>query len=266
MDSAELLILITAVLGGTGLYALLPRGTSGGRRVGGALSVVALLLVIPHWRPLGLASATVIFYVLAVLTLTGAVMTVTARNPIYCALWFAQVLLSTAGLFLLAGAQFLAAATVIVYAGAIIVTLLFVVMLAQQQGLARYDRLTHEPFLATWTSVVMMAVVTLTLVETMDGNQRLVRDPQAGSFLAAQSLDAVRAIRDRQSPRVAMQADEGSPPHVAQLGAALFGDYLIGIEAAGTLLLVALVAAALIATRHQDEEAATQTGRSERGA
>ena len=61
----------------------------------------------------------------------------TSRNPIYSALWFASVVLSTAGLFVLAGAQFLAAGTIIVYAGAIIVTFLFVIMLAQMEGKAR---------------------------------------------------------------------------------------------------------------------------------
>jgi NADH-quinone oxidoreductase subunit J len=252
VDSADLLILITAILGGTGFYALLPRGTSGGRRLGAVLLLVALALLVPHWSRLGVASATFLFYVLAVFILVSAAMTVTSRNPVYCALWFAQVLLCTAGLFLLAGAEFLAAATVIVYAGAIIVTLLFIVMLAQQQGLARYDRIAHEPFLATWTSVVMMAVVTLTIVQsTGDRGKSLVQSDKYGSLPAEPAL---QAVRDRQSPTARIQHGEGAPAHVAQLGAAMFADNLVGVEAVGTLLLVALVGAALIATRHRDPE------------
>lgn len=250
MDSVELLILITAILGGTGLYALLPRGMSGSRRIGAGLTFLALLLLLPHWRSLGVASATTIFYLLAVLTLVGAVMTVTSRNPFYCALWFAVVLLCTAGLFLLAGAQFLAAATVIVYAGAILVTLLFVVMLAQQQGLASYDRLTHEPFLATWTSVVMMAVLTLTLVKAMDTNEKLLAQGSSVGVLPTQQ--SLEAVRRQQSPTAHVQSGDEAPPHVAQLGTALFFDNLISVEAVGTLLLVALVGAAVIATRHRD--------------
>ena len=60
--------------------------------------------------------------------------TVTFRNPVYCAIWFGLSLLGTAGLFLFHGAQFLAVATVVVYAGAILVTFLFVLMLAQPEG------------------------------------------------------------------------------------------------------------------------------------
>ena len=79
----------------------------------------------------------------------------TSRNPIYSALWFASVVLSTAGLFLLAGAQFLAAGTVIVYAGAIIVTFLFVIMLAQMEGKADYDRAARAPAAATFTCFLL---------------------------------------------------------------------------------------------------------------
>ena len=60
----------------------------------------------------------------------------TTRNPVYCAIWFGMTLLGTAGLFLFQGAQFLAVATVVVYAGAILVTFLFVLMLAQPDGRA----------------------------------------------------------------------------------------------------------------------------------
>lgn len=257
MDPDELLILITAILGGTGLYALLPRGTSSGRRVGAGLTLLALLLLLPHWRTLGVASATMIFYLLAVLTLVGAVMTVTSRNPFYCALWFGLVLLCTAGLFLLAGAQFLAAATVIVYAGAILVTLLFVVMLAQQQGLARYDRLTHEPFLATWTSVVMMAVLTLTLVQSMDTEDKLLAQGSPGGDLPTKP--SLEAVRKQQSPTAHVQSGDEAPPHVAQLGTALFFDNLIAVEVVGTLLLVALVGAVIIATRHRDLEGTSKS-------
>lgn len=253
MDSADVLILITAILGGTGLYALLPRATSAGRRLGAGLTLVALLLLIPHWSGLGVVSATVLFYPLAVVTLVAAVMTVTSRNPVYCALWFGLVLLSTAGLFLLAGAQFLAAATVIVYAGAIVVTLLFIVMLAQQQGLAHYDRVTHEPFLGTWTSIVLMAVVLVTFVETIGSvsNVPSAARRAEGSLPAATTLAALRASE----PAAArIETGHNALPHVAQLGTAMFADHLIGVEAVGTLLLVALVGAAVIATRHRDVE------------
>ena len=59
-------------------------------------------------------------------------MLVTQQNPARAALSFALVVLSTCGLFLLLAAPFLMAATIVIYAGAIVVTFLFVIMLAQQ--------------------------------------------------------------------------------------------------------------------------------------
>ena len=73
----------------------------------------------------------------------------------YCAVWFALSLLGTAGLFLFQGAQFLGVATIVVYAGAILVTFLFVLMLAQPTGRAYYDRLCWEPLVSAVTGAVL---------------------------------------------------------------------------------------------------------------
>jgi NADH-quinone oxidoreductase subunit J len=69
------------------------------------------------------------FFVLAVLTVVSALVVITHRNPVVCALALAFHLVGIAGLFLLLGSQFLALLQVIVYAGAIMVLILFVVML-----------------------------------------------------------------------------------------------------------------------------------------
>src|ERR1019366_946117 len=70
-------------------------------------------------------------------------------SDLHAALSFALVVLSTCGLFLLQAAPFLMAATIIVYAGAIVVTFLFVIMLAQQEGPSSADQRSREPFLAS---------------------------------------------------------------------------------------------------------------------
>ena len=67
----------------------------------------------------------VMFWVFGIGALLCGVLMITARNPVYAALWFALTTLATCGLFLLQSAPFLAAATIIVYAGAVIVTFLF---------------------------------------------------------------------------------------------------------------------------------------------
>ena len=91
-------------------------------------------------RRLGDWTADGLFCCLAGVTDRGRLATVTFRNPVYCAIWFGMTLLGTAGLFLFIGAEFLAVATLVVYAGAILVTFLFVLMLAQPEGEAPYDR------------------------------------------------------------------------------------------------------------------------------
>src|SRR5262249_14713659 len=72
---------------------------------------------------------------------------------------FAMVILSTCGLFLLQAAPFLMAATIIIYAGAIVVTFLFVIMLAQQSGLDNADYRSREPFLSCVAGFVLLAAI-----------------------------------------------------------------------------------------------------------
>ncbi len=110
------------------------------------------------------------------MTLVSAVCTVTFRSPVYCAIWFALSLLGTAGLFMLQGAQFLGVATIVVYAGAILVTFLFVLMLAQPEGHAYYDRVSWEGMLAATTGAVIVGVLTMTVVR--------VFNPQRSDVLA----------------------------------------------------------------------------------
>ena len=97
-----------------------------------------------------------LFYVFSASAVVVGGMLVTQRNPARAALSFALVVLSTCGLFLLLAAPFLMAATIIIYAGAIIVTFLFVLMLAQQEGPSDADARSREPLLATLTGFVLL--------------------------------------------------------------------------------------------------------------
>ena len=96
---------------------------------------------------------------------------ITNRNPVYSALWFALVTLSICGLFLLQSAPFLAAATIIVYAGAIVVTFVFVIMLAQQSGATIYDQRSRQPLLATIAAFVLLGAL-LATIELGDAEHR----------------------------------------------------------------------------------------------
>lgn len=215
------LIPIAASLASLGIYFSLPSRWSAAqklRRFLGLLSLMPLFLFFPMEKQLGSFGVTLHFYLLATLTCGSGFMAITSRKPIYSALWFGLVLLGTASLFLLIGAQFLAAATIIVYAGAILVTLLFVVMLAQQAGASHYDHFSHEPSLAS----LSFFFTTWSL------------------FTALKNTPFAPANDD---PATHLSSDS----HVAQLGIDLFTDHLIAVELAGTILLVALVAAVCIA-------------------
>ncbi|MBI81604.1 MAG: hypothetical protein CMJ81_00275 [Planctomycetaceae bacterium] len=134
------------LLSGLGCWLLIPRRNGRGRQFGSlvcCLGFVMFALQLRGWTGL---STHLLFWCLAAITLAAAVCTITSHNPVYCAIWFALALLGTASLYLLQGSQFLGVATVVVYAGAIVVTFLFVVMLAQPDGKAPYDRISWGIF------------------------------------------------------------------------------------------------------------------------
>lgn len=95
--------------------------------------------------------------------IAGAVRMVTHPRPVFAAIWFVMVVVCSAGLFLLMGAEFMAFSLVIVYAGAILITYLFVIMLAQEAtgtaGEALYDRLPREPIAALVVGFVLLASI-----------------------------------------------------------------------------------------------------------
>ena len=154
---------MTTLLGALGMWLMLPRGTARGRGVGIVLATIALGLGASQVPRLGDWTADGVFLVLAAVTVVSAAAAVTFRNPVYCAIWFGQSLLGTAGLFFFTGAQFLAVATVVVYAGAILVTFLFVLMLAQPEGKAPYDRVSWEALISAATGIVIVGVLSMTI-------------------------------------------------------------------------------------------------------
>ena len=160
-------VTLTAMLGGAAVYVLLPRPRPHPWWWGVLLGTTALVLagaVVLHGG--ALTAETLFFYVFSGSAVAAGVLLVTQHNPARAALSFALVVLSVCGLFLLLAAPFLMAATVIVYAGAIIVTFLFVLMLAQQSGLGDADARSREPLLATVTGFVLLGALVYVLQAT----------------------------------------------------------------------------------------------------
>jgi NADH:ubiquinone oxidoreductase subunit 6 (subunit J) len=104
-----------------------------------------------------------LFWAFALMALTFAMLMITQRNPARAAIFFAIVVMSTCGLFLLQAAPFLMAATLIIYAGAIVVTFLFVIMLSQQTGQTDANDRSREPSLAAAVGFILLGTLLVVL-------------------------------------------------------------------------------------------------------
>lgn len=169
---------------------------------------------------------------------------------------------------MLQSAPFLAAATVIVYAGAVIVTFLFVIMLAQQTGSAGYDRRGQFGIPAVLSSFVLLGVV----VYQLQSAPLQINRPETPQVAEAGGAVGSRGGGSMTSPPALPSPDAPinppPPPSVPALlsrataetpvgsmkglGRSLFGDYLFAVELAGTILLVASIGAIAIAPRREE--------------
>lgn len=130
------IILMMCVVAGVGTAMLLPsRRETPLRKVGGvvvlaAALVFAALLIREYDRRSPGGGMGVYFWAFSAIALVGALRVITHTRPVYSALYFILTVFATAGLFILLWAEFMAAALVLIYAGAILVTYVFVIMLA----------------------------------------------------------------------------------------------------------------------------------------
>src|SRR5262249_31627347 len=166
-------ITAVVVLGCLAVYALLPRALQPRHWIGLGLGLCALVTaglfaVGPGGAAAGGAPEVVLFSLFAAVAVVSGILLVTQRNSARAALSFALVVLSTCGLFLLQAAPFLAAATAIVYAGAIVVTFLFVIMLAQQEGISDADFRSREPLLSAISGFILLGVLLYVLQASYD--------------------------------------------------------------------------------------------------
>jgi NADH-quinone oxidoreductase subunit J len=164
----------------------------------------------------------VVFALFAITALAGAGGVVMARKPVHAALSLVMTLFSVAVFFVMQGAHFLAAVQVIVYAGAIVVLFLFVIMLL---GIDQEDVL-DEPLPAQRPLAMIVGVALF-----------------AGLIFLARILEPTGAIADRGS------ATQGDVPNVERLARSLFTDFLWPFEITSALLVIAVVGAVVLARR-----------------
>jgi len=168
--------------------------------------------------------AEVLFWLFAALALGGGIMCVTLRNPVKGALWLVMTLFALAALFVMLDAQFLGVLQVLVYAGAIMVLFLFVIMLL---NLGRGAPQDMKGGVGKFVATVLSAGLGIQLVAVArSGPPDAIRLPPG-------AMDA-------------MQRQEGL---VAMVGKSLYGDYLVPFEITSLLLLAAIVGAVVLAKR-----------------
>jgi NADH-quinone oxidoreductase subunit J len=247
MMTPHAIIGLGTALAAIGIWLMLP-GMNTRRYLGGLLAAIGFGLLgsrlpwIGDWLAGGLLAA------ISIVTVIAAVATISCRSPVYCAIWFGMTLSGTAGLFLLAGAQFLAVATIVVYAGAILVTFLFVLMLSQPEGHTTYDRRSWEALVSAFTGAVLVGILTATI-----GASVAKTSPELSSQTADKDKVAVMTATNEPSWEAEHAAARARPPlGISQLGSELFTRYLVAVEAAGALLFAALVGAAIIVAQGRE--------------
>ena len=184
------------------------------------------------------------FYILAAVAVVSALLVVTARNPVHSVLWLILAFFSSAGLFVLLGSEFLAMLLVVVYVGAVAVLFLFVVMMLDvdfvrlREGYARY-----LPLAAIVAGVLLAEMIMIALV-TVNGG---AASGSTGPAAATPEMSNVEAI-----------------------GRVLYTDYVYIFQAAGIVLLIAMVGAIVLTLRHKPgvrrQDIHTQVGRNRKTA
>lgn len=162
------LMLVAVALGAVGVSMALPRRGLNPQLLGALVGGLALGLgMVALGMRSGGALPPIYFYVFALIGLGASLRVITHPRPVYAALYFILTILSSAGLFLLLSAEFLTFALVIIYAGAILITYLFVIMLATEaptaeavDSLKDYDRTARAPGASVVIGFVLLGTLT----------------------------------------------------------------------------------------------------------
>lgn len=156
----------------------------------------------------------------AVVMVTLSVLIITVRSPVHSALLLLALFFHIAGLYLFLNAEFLAAVQIIIYAGAILVLFLFVIMMLNLK-----EELTAKRFIGEWP--IAVALGTSIIMFIFFAISKFVQGP-----LGQYSIEAIKA-----------------ETHTKTLGRVLFSDYILHLEIAGIILLVAIVGAIVLAKK-----------------
>ena len=184
--------------------------------------------------------AALFFYLFAAVMVASALMVITSRNPVHSVLFLILAFLNGAGIFMLAGAEFLALILVVVYVGAVLVLFLFVVMMLDVDfGELRSGAIKYLP-IGTLVGIVLLVELVLVL-----GAQTLAPEFTGAAVVPIPSATDVS--------------------NTEALGLVIYTRYAFYFQAAGLILLVAMIGAIMLTLRHSGrakrQDVATQVGR-----
>jgi NADH-quinone oxidoreductase subunit J len=172
--------------------------------------------------------ADLAFYAFAITTVTAALLVTVSRNPVHSVLWLILAFLSSAGLMVLLGAEFVAMLLIIVYVGAVAVLFLFVVMMLDVDFEALKGEMARYMPLALLIGVVLLMQFGLAL----------------GAWVQA---DGALGLRQAVTPDVAQVENTRA------IGLLIYDKYLLLFQLAGMILLVAMIGAILLTLRHRKD-------------
>ena len=173
-------------------------------------------------------AGVLVFATAAVLILVGAVGVLASRNPVHSALCLIMTLLGVAVAFVAQSADFLAAVQVIVYAGAIVVLFLFVIMFL---GVDRHDPVGVEPLVGQRAFAGVGVAITVAGLIALMARSHWVTGATAVSTNGVPTTNGAGNVKE--------------------LGTAVFTTYLFAFEATAALLVIAVVGAVLLARRER---------------
>ena len=162
------------------------------------------------------------FYLFALCTVTGGLFTVVSRNPVHSVLWLILTFLSSAGLFVLLGAEFVAMLLVIVYVGAVAVLFLFVVMMLDVDFAELKAEMAQYLPLGLLIGLVLLMQLSMAL----------------GVWSVADTAEAARAA-----------VTPAETHNTAALGLLIYDQYFLLFQLAGLILLVAMIGAIVFTLR-----------------
>ena len=166
------------------------------------------------------------FYLFALCTVTGGLFTVVSRNPVHSVLWLILTFLSSAGLFVLLGAEFVAMLLVIVYVGAVAVLFLFVVMMLDVAFAELKAEMAQYLPLGLLIGLVLLMQLSMAL----------------GVWSVADTAEAARAA-----------VTPAETHNTAALGLLIYDQYFLLFQLAGLILLVAMIGAIVLTLRHRKD-------------